>query len=95
MSRDVPRLGLGESGVDGSIVVQKIKDNEGTFGFNAATEAYGNMLDFGIIAPTKVVRHALQNAASVAAHVLGCEETARFESEFRREPGRGAAGGWL
>jgi chaperonin GroEL len=48
------------AGVDGSIVVQKVKESEGSYGFNAATEEYGDMLAFGIIDPTKVVRHALQ-----------------------------------
>jgi chaperonin GroEL len=60
-------------GWDGSIVVEKVKNGEGAFGFNAATGEYENLLDAGVIDPTKVVRTALQNAASVAALLLTTE----------------------
>jgi len=81
------------AGVDGSIVVQKIKDNEGTFGFNAATEAYGNMLEFGIIDPTKVVRHALQNAASVAGLMITTEALIADKPDDKKATPPGAGGG--
>ena len=81
------------AGVDGSIVVQKIKDNEGTFGFNAATEQYGNMLEFGIIDPTKVVRHALQNAASVAGLMITTEALIADKPEDKKAGPPGAGGG--
>jgi chaperonin GroEL len=55
------------AGVDGSIVVEKVKNGKGAFGFNAATEEYEDLVKAGVIDPTKVVRAALQNAASVAA----------------------------
>lgn len=62
------------AGIDGSIVVQKIKDGKGDFGFNARTEAYENsMFKAGIIDPTKVSRVALENASSIAGMLLTTE----------------------
>jgi len=62
------------AGVEGSIVVGKISDNDdATFGFNAQTEEYVNMIEAGIIDPTKVVRTALQDAASVAGLLITTE----------------------
>ncbi|MFN3484833.1 MAG: chaperonin GroEL [Planctomycetota bacterium] len=59
------------SGVDGAIVIEKVRESKDvTFGFNAETLEYGDMLKMGIIDPTKVVRSALQNAASVASLLL-------------------------
>jgi chaperonin GroEL len=60
----------GNAGLEGSIVVEKVKQGRGAFGFNAATEAYEDLVDSGVIDPTKVVRAALQNAASVASLLL-------------------------
>ena len=61
------------AGVDGSIVVAKVKEGKGGFGFNAATLEYEDLVKAGVIDPTKVVRTALQNAASVAALMLTTE----------------------
>jgi chaperonin GroEL len=61
------------AGVDGSIVVEKVKNGKGAFGFNAATEEYEDLIAAGVIDPTKVVRTALQNAASVASLMLTTE----------------------
>ncbi|WP_421792578.1 chaperonin GroEL [Hyphobacterium sp.] len=62
------------AGVEGSIVVGKVLENEGaTFGYNAQTEEYGDMLTFGVIDPAKVVRHALQDAASIAGLMITTE----------------------
>ena len=62
------------SGVEGSIVVGKVMENASlTFGFNAQTEEYGDMLEFGVIDPAKVVRTALQDAASVASLLITTE----------------------
>ena len=61
------------AGVDGSIVVEKVKNGKGAFGFNAATEEYEDLVKAGVIDPTKVVRAALQNAASVASLMLMTE----------------------
>ncbi|MFQ5456887.1 MAG: chaperonin GroEL [Myxococcota bacterium] len=63
------------AGVDGSIVVDKVKQGKGSFGFNAAAEEYEDLVKAGIIDPTKVVRTALQNAASVAGLLLTTEAT--------------------
>jgi chaperonin GroEL len=63
----------GNAGVDGSIVVEKVKSGTGAFGFNAATEVYEDLVKAGVIDPTKVVRAALQNAASVASLMLMTE----------------------
>jgi chaperonin GroEL len=62
------------AGVEGSIVVGKVLENASpTFGYNAQTEEYGDMLAFGVIDPAKVVRHALQDAASIAALMITTE----------------------
>jgi chaperonin GroEL len=61
------------SGIEGSIVVQKIKEGKADFGFNARTEVYENMFKAGVIDPTKVSRVALENAASIAAMLLTTE----------------------
>jgi chaperonin GroEL len=61
---------VGNAGLEGSVVVQKVKEGKGTFGFNAATGTYGDLLAEGVIDPVKVVRTALQNAASVASLML-------------------------
>lgn len=61
------------AGIDGSIVVQKIKEGTGDFGFNARTETYENLFKAGVIDPTKVSRVALENAASIAGMLLTTE----------------------
>jgi chaperonin GroEL len=61
------------AGVEGSIVVQKVKDGTGAFGFNAETEEYEDLMSTGIIDPTKVTRIALQNAASIAGLMVTTE----------------------
>jgi len=62
------------AGVEGSIVVGKVKENSSkTFGYNAYTEEYGDMIEFGVIDPAKVVRHALQDAASIAGLLITTE----------------------
>jgi chaperonin GroEL len=58
------------AGWEGSVVVDKVKNNKGSFGFNAATEEFEDLMKVGIMDPTKVVRSALQNAASVAGLLL-------------------------
>lgn len=61
------------SGIEGSIVVQKIKEGKADYGFNARTEVYENLLAAGVIDPTKVSRIALENAASIAGMLLTTE----------------------
>jgi chaperonin GroEL len=58
------------AGVEGSIVVEKVKGKKGAYGFNAQNEQYEDMIAAGVIDPTKVTRFALQNAASVASLML-------------------------
>jgi chaperonin GroEL len=61
------------SGIEGSIVVQKVKEGKGDYGFNARTEVYENLYKAGVIDPTKVTRIALENAASIAGMLLTTE----------------------
>jgi chaperonin GroEL len=61
------------AGVEGSIVVNKVREGQGAFGFNAETETYEDLLQAGIIDPTKVTRSALENAASVAGLMVTTE----------------------
>ena len=61
------------AGDDASVVLNKVAEGKGNFGYNAATGEYGDMVEFGIIDPTKVTRSALQNAASVAGLLLTTE----------------------
>jgi chaperonin GroEL len=61
------------AGYEGAIVVQRVKEMKDDEGFNAATECYENLVQAGVIDPTKVVRTALQNAASIAALLLTTE----------------------
>ena len=61
------------AGVEGSIVVQKVREGKGDYGFNARTEKYEKLYDAGVIDPTKVTRVALENAASIAGMLLTTE----------------------
>jgi chaperonin GroEL len=61
------------AGLDGSVVVNKVKEGNGNFGFNAATEQYEDLVEAGVVDPTKVVRFAIQNAASVAGLMITTE----------------------
>ena len=82
------------AGVEGSIVVDKVKNAKGAFGFNARTEVYEDLVKAGLIDPTKVVRTALQNAASVAALMLTTEAmVAEKPKEDSPMPGGGMPGG--
>ncbi len=64
------RMIASNAGWEGSIVVEKVKEKKGSFGFNAANEKFEDMIQAGVIDPTKVTRFALQNAASVASLML-------------------------
>ncbi len=81
------------SGVDGSVVAGKIRESDDLkFGFNAQTEEYGDMFQFGVIDPAKVVRTALQDAASVAGLLITTE--AMIADKPQKE-GQGAGGGGM
>ncbi len=71
------------AGLEGSVVAAKVKDGEGSYGLNAANGEYGDLLDAGIVDPTKVVRSAIQNGASVAGLLLTTET---LITEVEEEP---------
>src|SRR5688572_23096183 len=87
------------AGVEGSIVVDKVKNGKGSFGYNARTDEYGDLLAQGVIDPTKVVRYALQNAASVAGLMLTTEaliaERPKDEPAGGGHAGHGHGGGGM
>jgi chaperonin GroEL len=64
---------VANAGLEGSIIVQKVREGKGDYGFNARTEVYENMMAAGVIDPTKVSRIALENAASIASMLLTTE----------------------
>ena len=66
---------VANSGGEPSVVLNKVLDGKGNYGFNAQTEEYGDMVKMGILDPTKVVRTALQNAASIAGLLITTEAT--------------------
>ena len=85
------------AGSEGSVVVEKVRDRKGAFGFNAETLEYEDLMKAGIIDPTKVTRFALQNAASVSALLLTTEAMVAEKPEEKPEmpampPGGGMGG---
>jgi chaperonin GroEL len=78
------------AGMEGSIVVNKVKEGKADFGYNAATGEYGNLFGMGVIDPAKVVRTALQNAASVAGLMLTTE---CLIAELPKREDKASAGG--
>ena len=64
---------VSNAGDDASVILNEVKNNEGNYGYNAATGEYGDMIEMGILDPTKVTRAALQNAASIAALLITTE----------------------
>jgi len=74
------------AGWEGSIVVQRVKEGKDDFGFNAQTEEFGNLLEQGVIDPTKVARTALENAASVAGLLLTTEAVVAEKPEKEKAP---------
>ena len=87
------------SGIEGSIVVQKIKEGKADFGFNARTEVYEHLLAAGVIDPTKVTRVALENAASIAGMLLTTEcviadKPKKEEAHSHGAPDMGGMGGY-
>ncbi len=88
------------SGIEGSIVVQKVKEGKDDFGFNARTEKYENLLKAGVIDPAKVSRVALENASSVAAMLLTTDCVLAEKKEegapaMPMNPGMGGMGGMM
>jgi chaperonin GroEL len=81
-------------GIEGSVVVNKVKEGEGDYGFNARTENYENLIGAGVIDPTKVTRIALENAASIAGMLLTteCVVADKPKKEEPAMPGGGGPG---
>jgi chaperonin GroEL len=74
------------AGLEGSVVINKVLEGKDDYGFNATTEAYENLVESGVIDPTKVVRFALQNAASVAGLMLTTEAMIADQPEKKKAP---------
>jgi chaperonin GroEL len=84
------------AGVEGSIVVQKVKESKDpNYGYNAATDAYEDLVKAGVIDPTKVVRSALQNAASIASLLLTTEAMVCDIPEEKKDAPAGGPGGGM
>jgi len=84
-------------GLEGSVIVQKVKEGKGDYGFNARTEVYENLFEAGVIDPTKVARVALENAASIAGMLLTTEcvisDIKEENAPAMPNPGMGGMGG--
>ena len=93
------RLIASNAGWEGAVVSEKVRGNNNTnYGFNAQTETYGDLVEAGVIDPTKVTRTALQNAASIASlmlttEALVCEIPEKEEKHMGPPPGGGMGGG--
>jgi chaperonin GroEL len=83
------------AGEDAAVVLNAVKAGKGAYGYNAATGEYGDMLDQGILDPTKVTRLALQNAASVAGLLLTTEVMIADAPKDEAEHGHGGGGGGM
>lgn len=81
------------AGLEGSVVVARVKEGAADFGYNAYADQYGNMLEMGVIDPTKVTRVALENAASVAGLLITTESTIVEKKEKEAAPAMPHGGG--
>ncbi|MDE2047287.1 MAG: chaperonin GroEL, partial [Betaproteobacteria bacterium] len=81
---------VANAGDEPSVVINKVLEGKGNFGYNAANGTYGDMIEMGILDPTKVTRTALQNAASVASLILTTEA---MVAEAPKEESPAAGGG--
>ena len=90
------RMIVANAGIEGSIVVQKVKEGKEDYGFNARTEVYENLYDSGVIDPTKVTRVALENASSIAGMLLTTEcvlaDIKEDKPDMPMNPGMGGMG---
>ncbi len=89
------RIISGNAGFEGSVIVNKVRQESGNTGFNAKSGEYGDMIELGIVDPAKVVRTALQNAASIAGMLLTTEALITEIPEDKKEasPAPGGMGG--
>src|SRR2546421_644023 len=83
---------VANAGEEPSVVLNKVAEGKGNFGFNAQTEAYGDLVEMGVVDPTKVARTALQNAASVAGLLLTTEAMVAELVEEKESAGPGGHG---
>ena len=84
------------TGLEGSVVLEKVREGKGDFGFNAQTEKYGDLIKAGVLDPTKVVRTALQNAASVASMMITTDVMISEKPEKKESmPAGGGMGGGM
>jgi len=85
---------VANAGLEGSVVVQRVREGKGDFGFNARTEKYENLFESGVIDPTKVARVALENASSIAGMLL-TTECLLADSKEDKEPKMPMGGGGM
>src|SRR5688572_15071177 len=85
----------GNAGMEGAVVVGKVREGDDSFGFNAATEKYEDLVAAGVIDPAKVTRTALQNAASIAGLMLTTEAMIADVQEEKGDGGMGGMGGGM
>ncbi len=83
------------AGEEGSIIVQQVRDGKGAFGYNARTSKFGDLIAMGVIDPVKVVRSALQNAASVSGLLLTTEALVAEKPKEEKAPAGGGHGGGM
>jgi len=88
------RLIAENAGVEGSIVVNRVKEGQGAFGFNAESEEYQDLMKAGVIDPTKVTRIALENAASIASLLITTEALVTEKPEEKKQPPMPPGGGY-
>ena len=86
------RIIVANAGAEPSVVLNKVAEGKGNFGFNAQTEEYGDLVQMGVLDPTKVVRFALQNASSVAGLLLTTDVAVSERVEDKPETGGGGHG---
>ncbi len=86
---------VANAGAEPSVVLNKVVESKGNYGYNAATEAYGDLVEMGVIDPTKVVRTALQNAASVAGLILTTDAMVAELPKEEKAPAMPPGGGGM
>jgi chaperonin GroEL len=84
---------VSNAGKEGAVIIQKVREGQGDYGYNARTEVYENLFEAGVIDPTKVSRTALENAASIAGLLLTTECVLAEEPEKNPAPMPGMGGG--
>ena len=86
------RMIVSNAGEEASVVVNKVLEGKGNFGYNAANGTYGDMVEMGVLDPAKVTRSALQNAASIAGLMLTTDAMVSELAEDKPAPGAGMGG---